>query len=69
MGILRDDRVGGELAVVVGNCSGQNKNDTILKLLTHLVEMKYFHKVQFVFLIVGHTGNVCDHLFNIGTNT
>ena len=64
MGILREDMVGGELTVVFDNCSGQNKNNTILKLLTHLVKMKYFHKVQFVFLIVGHTKNACDHLFN-----
>ena len=64
MGILREDMVGSELTVVFDNCSGQNKNNTILKLLAQLVEMYYFHKVQFVFLIVGHTKNACGHLFN-----
>ena len=64
MGIIRDDIVGGELTIVFDNCSGQNKNNTILKFLVFLVEMKYFKKVQLLFLIVGHTKNACDHLFN-----
>ena len=29
-----------------------------------LKEMRYFKKVSFVFLIVGHTKNACDRLFN-----
>ena len=64
MGIIREDMVGGELTIVFDNCSGQNKNNTILKLLVFLVELKYFKKVQLLFLIVGHTKNACDHLFN-----
>ena len=64
MGILREDMVGGELTIVFDNCSGQNKNNTVLNMVPYLVEMKYFLKVQFVFLVVGHTKNACDHLFN-----
>ena len=64
MGIIREDMVGGELIIVFDNCSGQNKNNTILKLLVFLVELKYFKKVQLLFLIVGHTKNACDQLFN-----
>ena len=29
-----------------------------------LKEMRYFKRVSFVFLIVGHTKNACDRLFN-----
>ena len=64
-GLLRDDEMGGELVIVFDNCSGQNKNNTVLKLMCWLVEVGYFKKVQFVFLIAGHTKNACDHLFNM----
>ena len=43
--------------------SGQNKNNTVLKLVMWLKEMRYFKRVSFVFLIVGHTKNACDCLF------
>jgi hypothetical protein len=36
----------------------------VLKLLLWLVEMKYFQRVNFVFLVVGHTKNAADILFN-----
>ena len=62
--ILWDDEIGGELTVVFDNSTGQNKNNTVLKLLEFLTEMKFFKKVNFVFLIVGHTKNAADHLFN-----
>ncbi len=32
MQLLRDDEVGGELNIIFDNCSGQNKNNTVLKL-------------------------------------
>ena len=68
MGIMREDMVGGELTIVFVNCSGQNKNNTILKLLVFLVEMEYFKKVQLLFLLIGHTTNACDHLLNVLKN-
>ena len=40
MDIIREDMVDGELTIVFDNCSGQNKNNTILKLLVFLVELK-----------------------------
>lgn len=64
LNLLRENEQGGELNVVFDNCSGQNKNYTVLKLLLWLVEMKYFKRVNFVFLIVGHTKNSADRLFN-----
>ncbi len=42
----------------------QNKNNTVLKLPAWLMAMGYFKSVNFIFLIVGHTKNVADHLFN-----
>ncbi len=64
MKLLQDKEVGGELNIIFDNCSGQNKNNTVLKLAMWLKEMRYFKRVSFVFLIVGHTKNVCDRLFN-----
>ena len=63
--ILRENDPGGELVIVFDNCSGQNKNNTMLKLLVYLTEIGYFKRVTFVFLIVGHTKNAADRLFNM----
>jgi hypothetical protein len=62
IGILRENDMGGELNIVFDNCSGQNKNNTVLKLLVWLTEMGYFRKINFVFLIVGHTKNAADRI-------
>ena len=64
-GLLRENDCGGELNNVFDNCSGQNKNNTVLRLLVWLTEMGYFKKVNFVFLIVGHTKNAADRIFNL----
>jgi hypothetical protein len=63
-GLLRDDDPGLELNVVYDNCSGQNKNNTVLRYLLWIVEMGYFRRVNFIFLVVGHTKNAADRLFN-----
>ncbi len=52
-----------ELNIVVDNCSCQSKNNTVLKLVPYLVKMGY-KKVNFIFLVVGHTKNAADCLFN-----
>jgi hypothetical protein len=64
LNLLREDVAGGELNIVFDNCSGQNKNNTVLKLAPWLKQMGYFKKVNFVFLVVGHTKNAADSLFN-----
>lgn len=56
---------GGELNIIFDNCTGQNKNNTVLKLMVWLTEMGYFKTVNFVFLIVGHTKNAADRIFNL----
>jgi hypothetical protein len=47
------------------NCTGQNKNNTVLKLPAWLVQCGYFLEVNFIFLVVGHTKNAANHLFNL----
>ena len=64
MKLLQDNEVSGELNIIFDNCSGQNKNNTVLKLAMWLKEMRYFKRVSFVFLIVGHAKNACNRLFN-----
>ena len=60
-GILK--KGGNELSIVMDNCTGQNKNRMVLRLAPLLVEMGFFKKVSFVFLIRGHTKNICDRYF------
>ena len=55
---------GQELTVIMDNCPGQNKNNTVLRLPLLLVEAGYFKKVNCMFYIVGHTKNICDRWFN-----
>ncbi len=64
LNLLQDDSVGGELNIIFDNCSGQNKNNTVLMLAMWLKAMGYFASVNFIFLIVGHTKNATDRLFN-----
>ena len=64
LNLLREEEVGGELNIIFDNCSGQNKNNTVLKLAAWLMAMGYFKSVQFIFLVVGHTKNAADRLFN-----
>jgi hypothetical protein len=68
-GILKEDDdgnpiCGGKFTGFADNCGGQNKNNTVIRLAAYLVESGYFKEVEIVFLIVGHTKNACDRLFN-----
>ena len=64
LNLLQENSPGKELNIVFDNCSGQNKNNTVLKLAAWLKAMGYFKRVNFIFLIVGHTKNAADRLFN-----
>ena len=64
LNVLRDDSVGGELNIIFDNCGGQNKNSTVLRLAAWLMALGYFKAVNFIFLVVGHTKNAADRLFN-----
>lgn len=68
-GLMKEDEngepiCGGSLTGFCDNCTGQNKNNTVLRLAAYLVESGYFKEVEIVFLVVGHTKNACDCLFN-----
>ena len=66
LGLLdRSKGKGKELNIVFDNCPGQNKNNFVLRLVPYLVEMGYFEEVNFIFLVVGHTKNCCDRMFNL----
>ena len=60
--ILCEGERGGELNVDFDNCPNQNKNNKVLALVPFLIEMGYFKKVSFIFLVVGHTKNATDRL-------
>ena len=44
-----------ELNIIFDNCTRQNKNNMVLILVPYLVDMGLFSKVNFIFLVVGHT--------------
>jgi hypothetical protein len=54
---LMKKNAGKSLAVAMDNCGGQNKNNNVLRLAPHLVEMGYFRSCEFYFYIRGHTKN------------
>jgi hypothetical protein len=60
-GILQ--KGGNELSIVMDNCTSQNNNKMVLRLALLLVELGYFKKVSFVFLVRGHIKNICDRYF------
>ena len=47
------------------NCGEQNKNGTMLKMGAYFVERGWFKKVNFTFLVKGHTKNTCDRMFDL----
>jgi hypothetical protein len=63
--ILKDDKPGELLTIIADNCSGQNKNNTVLRLPLWLVERGFLREVTILFFIRGHTKNACHRMFNI----
>ncbi len=49
LNLLREDTAGGKLNIIFDNCSGQNRNNTVLKLSVWLKAMGYFNCVNFIF--------------------
>ena len=67
-GIIKEWEDSGKVAgesctFVFDNCAGQNKNRMMLRLPMWLVDMGIYKKVQVVFLVAGHTKNICDRRF------
>ena len=63
--LMEKEEAEGELNFILDNCSGQNKNRMVLRLANFLVESGAFKKVNFLFLVRGHTKNPCGRMFNI----
>jgi hypothetical protein len=61
---LMKNNAGKSLSLAMDNCGGQNKNNNVLCLAPHLVEMGYSRSCKFEFYIRGHTKKACDRLFN-----
>jgi hypothetical protein len=54
-----------ELNIVMDNCGGQNNHKYVLRLAPLFVELKYYRRVNIIFLVAGHTKNAADRLFNL----
>ncbi|ETO75436.1 hypothetical protein F444_08947 [Phytophthora nicotianae P1976] len=51
------------LVVYADNCTGQNKNNHVIKLFLALVHMGVLERVDYKFFVKGHTKNSCDRGF------
>ena len=54
---------GEQLSLVFDNCAGQNKNRMVLHFTQYIVDCNIFKRVEVIFLVMGHTKNICDHRF------
>lgn len=62
---MRMIRLVSELNWSFDNCPGQNKNRMVIRFFMYLVERGFFLKVNLIFLVKGHTKNICDRTFNL----
>lgn len=54
---------GERMIFVFDNCAGQNKNRMVLRYMQYLVDCCVFKEIEIVFLVAGHTKNICDRRF------
>ena len=67
-GIIKDwkdsgKKPGKRLTLCFDNCPGQNKNKMVIRFGLWLVDMGIYDTVEIIFLIAGHTKNICDRRF------
>ena len=55
------------LHLTLDNTSGENKNETLLAMCAWLVASGRFKQVRVLFLMVGHTHVIIDHIFGVIT--
>ena len=53
-----------ELNIIMDNCAGQNKNRMVIRMAAYMLELRYFKRINLIFLVKGHTKNMCDRMFN-----
>ena len=61
--LSKDKGPGAQLSLVFDNCAGQNKNRMVLRLGQYLIDAGIFRRIEIIFLIMGHTKNICDRRF------
>jgi hypothetical protein len=54
---------GKEFTIIFDNGAGQNENRMVIRFGQYLVDKGIFKKVEIIFLITGHTKNICDRRF------
>jgi hypothetical protein len=54
-----------EINFIFDNCAGQNKNRMVMRLLFFLVKLNIARTARAIFLVMGHTKNDCDRMFNL----
>lgn len=54
-----------EINFVFDNCTGQNKNRMVMRMLVILVKLGICTTARAIFLVKGHTKNDCDRMFNL----
>ena len=62
--LCRSHKATNEVNFVFDNCTGQNKNRYVLRMLFFMVQHKVAKVARCVFLVRGHTKNECDRMFN-----
>lgn len=60
----RSHKATDEVNFVFDNCTGQNKNRYVLRMLFFMVQRRVAKVARCVFLVRGHTKNECDRMFN-----
>ena len=55
------------LHITVDNTTGENKNETLLAMCAWIVAAGYVSQVRVLFLMVGHTHVIIDHIFGVIT--
>ena len=62
--IIRKNHKMPEIAILVDNCGGHNKNNVIIRFLNMITEGGLFGTATFHLYIKVHTKNDCDRAFN-----
>ena len=61
--LAKNEGPGKRLSIIFDNCAGLNKNRMVVRFAQYLVDCQIFREVEMIFLITGHTKNVCDRRF------
>ena len=61
--LARTQGPGKRLCLIFDNCAGQNKNRMVVRFAQYLVHTSIFKEIEIIFLITGHTKNICDRRF------